>query len=113
MMKQLSSFRPDQDLPSRGGGTHLPTHLSRTLQLLRGGMTQREIAARLGISFNSVHKYVQEIYQHFGVRGRVQLLSQMLRHPQTTGKCPISAHVSTGGKPQSRTPRGVKPSPAT
>lgn len=68
----------------------LPPHLVHTLELLRGGMTQREMAAELGVSFNTVHKYVQEIYQHFGVRGRVQLLSWMLEPPVAADKRPVT-----------------------
>lgn len=73
----------------------LPPHLQRTLKMLRGGKTQREIAAELGISSHTIHQYVRDIYQRFGVRSRVQLLSQMLHLARADGNDGIPVATPT------------------
>jgi DNA-binding NarL/FixJ family response regulator len=43
------------------------------------GNSEKEVAARLGVSPTTIHQYVTALYRHFGVRSRAQLLSQALQ----------------------------------
>ncbi|MDA0162284.1 LuxR C-terminal-related transcriptional regulator [Solirubrobacter ginsenosidimutans] len=40
------------------------------LRHLRGGLSEREIAAELYLSFNTVHSHVKSIYRKLGVSSR-------------------------------------------
>lgn len=51
----------------------------RVLQKLLTGMAEKEIAASLGQSATTTHKYVKTIYERFGVNGRAALMSLWLR----------------------------------
>lgn len=46
----------------------------RTLRLLLQGHSEKQVAAELGISVNTVHCYVKRIYLRFGVNTRAELL---------------------------------------
>ena len=50
-----------------------------TLQLLLAGHGEKQIAARLGLSRNTVHHYVKAIHRHFGVSSRSELLAKWLQ----------------------------------
>lgn len=64
-------------------GAAAPGHLSprekQTLCLLLGGLTDKEIAGRLGISRYTVNQYTKAIYVCFEVHSRGSLLAQLLR----------------------------------
>ena len=51
----------------------------QTLQLLLAGNAERDVAAHLGLSLNTVHHYVKQLYRHFGVSTRGQLLARWLQ----------------------------------
>ena len=53
----------------------LSPRLQHTLQLLNQGLTEKEIAAQLGISPHTLHDYVKVLYRRFGVSSRVQLMN--------------------------------------
>jgi two-component system, NarL family, nitrate/nitrite response regulator NarL len=59
------------------------TELSRrereVLEQIRQGLTNRQIAARFGISVNTINKHVQEVLRKLQVRNRVQAAL----HPET------------------------------
>ncbi|OJW15638.1 MAG: hypothetical protein BGO49_15430 [Planctomycetales bacterium 71-10] len=61
-----------------------PSDLSpRTRQVLRcalEGDSDKQIAARLGMARNTVNHYVKQIYAHFHVQSRPELLARWLRH---------------------------------
>ncbi|KAF0223681.1 MAG: LuxR family transcriptional [Rhodospirillaceae bacterium] len=50
----------------------------RTLTELLTDASEKEIAARLGLSANTVHQYAKSIYHKYGVRGRTGLMSLWL-----------------------------------
>ena len=52
--------------------------------LLRDGLTEREIADRLYISFNTVHTHVRSIYKKLGVASRVDALNRAAQARQGT-----------------------------
>jgi len=43
------------------------------------GDSEKQVAARLGLSRQTVHQYVTMLYRHFGVFSRAQLLAHILR----------------------------------
>lgn len=73
--------------PSRGGdgggGRVLQAHSlsprqEQTLRLLLAGLSDKEIASRLGITRHTVNQYTKAIYARFGVHSRSALLSRWI-----------------------------------
>lgn len=52
----------------------LPDRLNEALRLLAGGLSNREIAARMHVSEAAVKQYLRRLGQALGVRDRVQIL---------------------------------------
>lgn len=65
--------------PSEPSPAHLPPHLHETLTHLLRGFSEKEAAARLGVTKDTAHNYVKSIYRHFGVRSRPELMALFLR----------------------------------
>jgi DNA-binding NarL/FixJ family response regulator len=59
-------------------GTSLPPRMKQTLERLLTGDSEKEIAARLSVSRNTVHTYVVKLYQHYNVSSRAELLAKFL-----------------------------------
>jgi len=57
----------------------LSPRLRQTLRCLVEGDSEKQIAARLGLSQATVHQYVKMLYGRFGVRSRAQLLAHVLK----------------------------------
>ena len=55
---------------------HLAPRLRQTLVLLLRGHSEKETAARLNLSRNTVHKYVTALYRHLGVTTRAELMAR-------------------------------------
>lgn len=58
------------------GSSRLSRREREVLELLRSGLTNRQIAGRLSISANTVNKHVQQILKKLQVRNRVQAAIQ-------------------------------------
>ncbi len=58
----------------------LPPRLQQTLQGLLDGLSEKQIAERLGISPATLHEYVTKLYRRFGVRGRNELMARWIRY---------------------------------
>jgi DNA-binding NarL/FixJ family response regulator len=56
------------------GDSRLTDREAEALDLLRQGLTNREIALRLGVSINTVKKHLANTYEKRGVRSRRQML---------------------------------------
>ncbi len=54
----------------------LSPRLRQTLEHLKSGANERQVAESLGISQYTVHDYVKSLYKHFGVRSRAALLAR-------------------------------------
>ncbi len=68
-------------VPTRSGPPSedlLPMRLKRTLEHLLAGQSEKQVARAMGISHNSVHQYVKQVYRHFGVTSRPELLARLL-----------------------------------
>jgi DNA-binding NarL/FixJ family response regulator len=57
----------------------LSPRLQQALVALLAGESEKEVAQRLELSPTTAHQYIQQLYRHFGVQSRAQLLAQMLR----------------------------------
>jgi DNA-binding CsgD family transcriptional regulator len=62
----------------------LPPRARETLQYLLAGLGEKEIAARLELSHNTVHHYVKQLYRHFVVSSRSELLARWVREDGPT-----------------------------
>jgi DNA-binding CsgD family transcriptional regulator len=60
----------------------LSPRLRQTLACLLQGDSEKQIAARLGLSRTTTHQYVTSLYRRFGVRSRGQLLAYCLRRAE-------------------------------
>jgi DNA-binding CsgD family transcriptional regulator len=63
--------------PSPGAG--LPPRIRETLDVLLTGVSDKEIAAQLGISPHTVRQYVKAILRAYGVSSRAQLIARGAR----------------------------------
>jgi len=57
----------------------LSRRLRETLDSLLEGDSEKQVAARLGLSAATIHQYVTALYRHFGVGSRAQLLVHVLK----------------------------------
>ena len=75
--------------PLAGFADPSPADLSpRARQVLRcllEGDSDKEAAARLGISRFTVNEHTKEIYRHFGAQGRAELLALWVRRRWSNG----------------------------
>jgi pSer/pThr/pTyr-binding forkhead associated (FHA) protein len=53
----------------------------RVFELMLPGLTEKEIAGRLGISRHTVHSHIRKIYEIFGVRSRAELSGLFIKQP--------------------------------
>jgi Bacterial regulatory proteins, luxR family len=54
----------------------LAPHLRKTLQLLLTGQSERKVASEMSLSVHTVHDYVKELYRHFSVTRRAELMAK-------------------------------------
>jgi DNA-binding CsgD family transcriptional regulator len=70
-------YRPPPAVsPALLGG--LRPRLRDTLTGLARGLSEKQLAAELGISLHTLHGYVKELHRHFGVQSRGELLARCL-----------------------------------
>jgi DNA-binding CsgD family transcriptional regulator len=60
-------------------GEPLSRRERQTLELLLAGDAEKQIAARLSISRNTVHVYVKSLYKRFDVNSRGELLARWVQ----------------------------------
>ena len=65
--------------PLAAGQEGLSPRQLQTLQRLLEGDSEKEIAFRWGVSPNTVHVYVKDLYRHFDVSSRGELLARFVR----------------------------------
>ena len=56
----------------------LPRSLRRVAQLLMGDLSEKQIAAELGLTYHTVHTYARRIYKHCQVQGRIELMARII-----------------------------------
>jgi DNA-binding NarL/FixJ family response regulator len=65
--------------PAAGGGDTLSAREQEVLDLLSQGFLYKEIADKLGISYETVHTYIRRIYEKLQVRTRTEAVAKFLR----------------------------------
>ena len=55
---------------------------TEVVDLLRFGLSNKEIAAKLGISSNTVKTHLRTVFDKSGIRSRLGLLSRLAAHPE-------------------------------
>ena len=58
--------------------TSLPPRLRQTLEHLLAGLTERQAALKMDLSVHTLHGYVKNLYSHFGVSSRGELLAKWI-----------------------------------
>jgi DNA-binding CsgD family transcriptional regulator len=64
--------------------SQLSPRMQETLRFLLDGMSEKQIADRLGISRTTVHEYVTALYRRFGVSSRAELMARWIRYGMGT-----------------------------
>jgi DNA-binding CsgD family transcriptional regulator len=77
---------PTEPRPAR-----LSRRLGQTLACLLEGDSEKQVAARLGLSQATIHQYVTALYRHFGVRSRGQLLAHVLKRINREGQAYLAS----------------------
>lgn len=70
-------YEPPQPVASELAGD-LPPRLHDVLVLLVRGLAEKQVAAELQISQNTVHDYVKALHRRFGVNSRAELLARFI-----------------------------------
>jgi len=65
--------------PSTQPTENLSQREQEVLDLLSQGLIYKEIAEKLGISYETVHTYVRRIYEKLQVRTRTEAVAKFLR----------------------------------
>lgn len=63
----------------------LSPRLRQTLSCLVEGDSEKQVAARLGLSRTTVHQYVTMLYRRYGVQSRAELIVKVLRRRKVRG----------------------------
>jgi DNA-binding NarL/FixJ family response regulator len=69
--------RQNSSLPHLANG--LPPRLRRTLKLLLSGHSEKRVARELNLSPHTVHEYVKDLYIHFAVSSRAELMAKWIK----------------------------------
>jgi len=72
----IADWIPSAPAPSDEG---LPPRPREVFALLLGGHPRKEIADTLGLSLNTVHGYVRDIFRYFGVNSHAELVARFAR----------------------------------
>lgn len=71
-------------------GNGLPPRVRQTLQLMLAGDSEKQIARRMGVSRHTVHVYVKNLYRHYEVSSRGELLARFVRSSSSTSSSSTS-----------------------
>jgi DNA-binding CsgD family transcriptional regulator len=67
-------------IPLHGIDTHgLSRRMEQTLRSLLGGDSEKQAAAKMGVSPHTVHVYVKTLYRKYNVSSRGELLSKWMK----------------------------------
>jgi DNA-binding CsgD family transcriptional regulator len=72
----------------------LSPRLRQTLACLLEGDSEKQLAARLGLSQATIHQYVTALYRHFGVGSRAQLLALIIKRIGRDGWSQLPSQVA-------------------
>jgi DNA-binding CsgD family transcriptional regulator len=58
--------------------------MEQTLRSLLGGDSEKQVAAKLGLSQHTVHVYVKALYRKYGVSSRGELLAMWVKRQEVS-----------------------------
>ena len=61
------------------GAANLSPRQRQTLECLLAGLSEKQIAARMRLSPNTVHHHIKALHRHFGVSSRSELLAKWVK----------------------------------
>jgi DNA-binding NarL/FixJ family response regulator len=64
---------------SKQAAAALPPRILAVLEQLKDGLSEKEIAAQMGLSHNTIHHYVKLIYRRLNVSSRSELMALWLK----------------------------------
>jgi DNA-binding CsgD family transcriptional regulator len=64
---------------SNAGIDDLPPSLRRALECLLEGHSEKEAAKIMGVTSNTFHGYVKQLYERLGVSSRAELMARWVR----------------------------------
>jgi DNA-binding CsgD family transcriptional regulator len=82
--------------PARNETQPMSKRLTQVLEGMLEGLSEKQIASSLQISFNTVHVYVKDIYRRHKVNSRAELLSKLLRSNGSIEKLPADIRSPIG-----------------
>ena len=71
-----------------GSPVQIPSRHERIMDGLMMGLSEKEIGEEVSLSSRTVHKYVQELFRHYGVNSRPKLMALWTRYPGRTALPP-------------------------
>ena len=71
--------------------TQLSPRLRQVLDCLLEGDSQKQVAARLGLTAQTAHQYVKAVYRHFRVNSRAELMARWIRFDRSCRLAELSA----------------------
>lgn len=77
-MVKLDRSLVSRQMHEQPGASQLTRQQRRTLALLLRGLTNKEIAARLGIGEGTVKWHASRLYERFGIHNRTALVHELL-----------------------------------
>lgn len=81
--------------PEERGASATPLYprLRTVLNLMVEGWGRKQIAHHLGLSENTIHSYVKEIYRHFGIHSHAELVKRFSKGDGGDVPSPVSARL--------------------
>jgi hypothetical protein len=79
---------PTLALVEEPGLRNLPPRLRQTLDGMARGWSEKHLAAQMGISPTTLHPYISQLYEHFAVSERVELMARYLGRNRLPGVTP-------------------------
>jgi DNA-binding CsgD family transcriptional regulator len=86
--------RAEPEPPKAAADRNLSPRQRETLGLLLAGLSNKDIAARLGVSAHTASQYTKSLFRHFGVGSRGALLALVLGGHAATLRLPTFGEVT-------------------
>ena len=74
--RELATLWRTEPLGPRDPRADLPTRLRQVLEHVTAGMSERQVAFRMGLSQHTVHSYLKVLHRRFGAASRVELIER-------------------------------------
>jgi len=83
--EQVDRFFDEAEEAAANWSDVLPPYLKRIVPELLAGQGEKQIAAKLGFEFNTVHQYIKFLYRRLGVSSRAEFMARCLSERDVLG----------------------------